>query len=266
MKLLFPLLMLMLLVSCKPKSGTDADHPEFSAKEVFKKDSFKDNNGNTLLYNILDPVDIKGGERYPLMVFLHGAGERGDDNEAQLMHIAPIFAKDSIRKVHPSYVIFPQCPEDDRWGAIEEGEGRWIADATKEATTPMEGVMALIDQLITDLPIDTNRIYISGLSMGGYGTYDILSRRPNTFAAAVSICGGGDINAVSRYAHVPMKIFHGTKDSVVPVQFSRDMYKALKGASAANVEYIEYPEGTHNVWDKAYAEPTILDWIYSQKK
>ena len=266
MKGLFAALLLIPLLSCKPGQQKQGFTSEINPVDIFKKETFKDDSGNTLHYNLLDPLKMNDDDVYPIIVFLHGAGERGDDNESQLAHIAPIFTRDSIRKAHPSFVLFPQCPKEERWGAIDEVEGRWVANAGLETTQPMKGVLGLLDQLIESLPIDTNRIYVSGLSMGGYGTYDILYRRPEMFAAAVTICGSGDESVVAKYAHVPIKIFHGTKDQVVPVDYSRRMYKALKSANARNLEYIEYPEGKHNVWDKAYSEPTLLDWIYSQKK
>jgi predicted peptidase len=266
MKYLSFLFAFVVLYSCKPKSDDKNSSNSKAFEKGFTKASFYDSKGDVLLYNILEPVAQEGIETYPLFIFLHGAGERGDDNEKQLVHIAPIFEHDSIQKRYPSYVVFPQCPENDKWGAVDVIDGEWIANAKKEPTKPMKGVMALVENLIDQYPVDTNRIYISGLSMGGYGTYDILSRIPDRFAAAISICGGGDIDMVSRYAHVPMKIFHGSKDLVVPPDFSRKMYKAIQLIGAANLEYIEYPEGTHNVWDQAYSEPGILDWVYSQKK
>ena len=126
--------------------------------------------------------------------------------------------------------------------------------------------MKVLDKMISLYQIDTNRIYISGLSMGGFGTFDYLARKPNFFAAAIPICGGGDPEFAKNYKHVPIKIFHGAKDEVVPASLSQEMYQALTDAGAVDVEYIEFPDGNHDVWNDAYAHKGLLEWMYGQNK
>ncbi len=126
--------------------------------------------------------------------------------------------------------------------------------------------MHLMDRLIEQYPIDTNRIYVSGLSMGGFGTFDLLARKPEKFAAAIPICGGGDPLFTEKYQHLPMKIFHGADDEVVPSSLSIEMYEALLEAGAKNVEYIEFPGVGHDAWTPAYAREGLLEWMYSQNK
>lgn len=233
---------------------------------TFEKKVLVYNQNDTLLYNVLSPSISGKGKKLPLFLFLHGAGERGNDNESQLIHIAPLLKSDSIQKVHPALIVFPQCPQNDLWAPIIRREGQLAANFSEKPTTPMEGVMHLLDTLMAQYPIDLERVYISGLSMGGFGTFDLLARRPDLFAAAISICGGADTTAVSRYSHVPMRIYHGDADPVVSVELSRQAYQALKNAGHTSVDYIEFQGVDHDSWTPAYEEPDILDWLFSQRK
>ena len=258
------ILIFLIAISCKP------DKPSVENTEVqngpWEATHFYDREGNVIGFNYIQPIDQKDDELYPLVLFLHGAGERGDDNEAQLVHIAPIFASDSIRKAHPSFVVFPQCPTEQFWAPLQLTEGEWRINSGGPPDPSMSKVMALVDNMIKQYPIDTNRLYISGLSMGGFGTFDYLARQPDKWAAAVPICGGGDLNYANSYAHVPMKIFHGAMDQVVPVTLSREIHQALMDAEASDLEYIEFPEGGHGVWNDAYDHEGLLDWMFSQRK
>lgn len=221
--------------------------------------------GDSLPYRILFPEGYEeAGQDYPLVLFLHGAGERGQDNESQLTHGARTIA-DSISH-YPAIVVFPQCKKEGYWAEIERtAEG--FSYILRESPNPnLHLVMALLDELTATERIDTNRLYLGGLSMGGFGTFELLARRPQTFAAAFPICGGGLPLLAPLYApHVAMWIFHGAQDQVVPVAESREVYEALKEAGAA-VKYTEYPEARHNSWDNAFAEPGLFNWLFSQRK
>lgn len=223
---------------------------------------------DSLHYRILYPKDFKESMQYPLVLFLHGAGERGNDNESQLVHGGSLFA-DSIES-YPAIVIFPQCRPDDFWPVadIEQtGSGRIFNFPLRENPNPGLGmVSALLDSMLLAPYVDKSRIYIGGLSMGAMGTYELVSRKPDIFAAAVAICGGGNEDAATRYAeNTPFWIFHGAKDDVVPVSQSEKMAAAITKAGGTPKRTI-YPDANHNSWDSAFAEPGLLDWLFSQHK
>lgn len=227
--------------------------------------------GDTLPYRILYPETFDQGVKYPLFLFLHGAGERGNDNEAQLIHGASLFLDPHNRQRYPCIVVFPQCQAGSSWSRFERvaeaapEAAQWETPFYENPTTPMRLVLALLDSLVQSGRVDVARIYVSGLSMGGFGTFDLLARRPGFFAAAAPICGGGNSLLVKLYGpNTPIWLFHGAKDSVVPVENSRKMYRALK-AVGAEVRYTEYPDYDHNSWDGAFAEPDFLSWFFKHR-
>lgn len=226
--------------------------------------------GDTLPYRILYPENYDRAKAYPLFLFLHGAGERGSDNELQLTHGASLFLKQENRQRFPCIVVFPQCPKNETWSWLDLGgnwrvERNWKINFPEDPEPAMKLVMALLDTLIYTEAIDVNRQYLSGLSMGGFGTFDLLARQPGRFAAAAPICGGGNSLLPCLYKQVPIWVFHGTIDSVVPVENSRKMVAALKRCGA-KVKYTEYPDYDHNSWEGAFAEPDFLEWFFSHAK
>jgi len=235
---------------------------------LFEKRVYKNENGSTLPYRILYPENYDKSKTYPLLLFLHGAGERGDDNEAQLVHGAKLFVDAENRKKYPAIVVFPQCPKESYWARVDRSEDRktWHYPFYDEPTKPLGNVIKLLDQLFTEEAIDANRVYVSGLSMGGMGTFELLAHRPDLFAAAAPICGGGNLTLAERYAHnTDFWIFHGDADVVVPVELSRNMTKRLESLDA-NVKYSEYEGVNHNSWDNAFAESNYLKWMFSKHK
>ena len=228
---------------------------------------------DTLNYRIMYPLKYNPKKKYPVLLFLHGAGERGNNNEAQLVHGSKLFADSANRAKYPAIVIFPQCPYTDFWANIKV-----IKDRTE--TTPLQVeyptdwnmskslglVSQLIDSFATTRSADKKRFYIGGLSMGGMGTFEMLWRKPGFFAAAFPICGGGNVTKAATYGkNFPAWVFHGEKDPVVDVNDSRKMVAALATAGA-KVKYSEYPNVKHDSWTNAFAEPNLLQWIFSQKK
>ncbi len=224
----------------------------------------------TMPYRILKPVDFDPSKTYPLHIFLHGAGERGDDNKAQLIHGSDLFIEQSTN--YPAIVIFPQCPTDDTW-AQQEYSRNYKKDINvfkfpkqSEPTWAMSTVMALIDEYVQRGNVDTTRMYLSGLSMGGMGTFELLARRPELFAAATPICGGGNPKTVSEWAtETPVWIFHGKEDKVVPPIYSKIMYKAVL-KTGATPKLTLYDHVGHNSWGPAFAEKEFFPWIYKQKR
>ena len=225
--------------------------------------------GDTLKYRQLNPIHIEKGEKYPLVLFLHGAGERGSNNLSQLTHGGLMFTNPVNREKYPAFVLFPQCPSELYWPSPLRPEGfqqgtPFPLDA--EISKPLRLTKELLDIIIEKYPIDKDRIYVAGLSMGGMGTFDLVCRFPDLFAAAVPICGGVHIDRLNGLnTQTAFRIFHGDADSVVPVRFSREAYIKLK-EEGVNVEYIEFPGVNHNSWDPAFNMPDFIEWIFQQRK
>lgn len=228
---------------------------------------------DTLRYRILYPENYGRKKPYPLVVFLHGAGERGNDNEHQLDLGASLFLRDSIRRKFPAIVIFPQCPPDSLWNKFPPGPPY---DTTVEfnhamntlaLSTPERLVKLLIDSLAEYRIADKKRIYLGGLSLGGFGTYDLIIHYPGYFAAAFPICGQANVELYPKVAsRVPVWIFHGAIDDVISPWPDRSLIKALQHIGAKNARYTEYPGVKHNSWVNAFAEPDLLPWLFSFKK
>ena len=224
---------------------------------------FQDTAGNKLPYRMLAPAKLDAGAKYPLVIFLHGAGERGDDNKKQLIHGMNDFASDEIMAKYPAFVIAPQCPTGKKWVDVD-----WGAMTHAVPEKPSESLGAtfeLIDTMIKTKPVDPKRIYITGLSMGGYGTWDAISRRPELFAAAVPICGGGDPLLAKQIQFVPLWVFHGDQDTAVKVERSRQMVKAIKDVGTT-VKYTEYKGVGHDSWTQTYKDLALYEWLFAQRK
>ncbi len=234
------------------------------SKELFIKGS------DTLRYRMLIPKDFSEEREYPLILFLHGAGERGNDNEKQLTHGSKLFTNDTIRTNYPAIVIFPQCAGDDYWAQVAVDRSHYPIgldfNYEKGPTAHMGMVMDLLDKTLQQSYIKKDQVYLMGLSMGGMGTFELLYRKPDVFAAAVPICGAGVPKTVSAYAkNVPLWVFHGAQDNVVaPVQ-SVSMINALL-EEGAYPKFTLYDFANHNSWDPAFSEPDLLPWLFSKIK
>lgn len=218
---------------------------------------YEDGQGGKLLYRLIVPEAAEGP--MPLLLFLHGAGERGDDNERQL-----IWGKDLMLKAANDFnciVIAPQCPAGQTWSIVDWSQSK--VTFSDEPAEPMRLTQAVIDQLIEQHDVDTNRLYIMGLSMGGYGSWDAICRWPGRFAAAAPICGGGDPAVAEIIKDTPVWAFHGDADPVVSVELTRAMIQAIKDVGG-EPKYTEYPGVGHNSWSPAFAEPDFLTWMTSQ--
>lgn len=229
----------------------------------FSYEQFVGEKGDTLLYRQLYP-DASALRKYPLVIFLHGAGERGSDNEAQLKWGVGNFATDQNMLHYPSIVIAPQCPKGISWSNYSRGDNNQMR-LLPSASKPMELLIALIPELIKTLPIDPNRIYITGLSMGGYGTFDALQRYPNMFAAAVPVCGAGDVSKAASIAKIPIWIFNGAEDPTVDPIHSINMFNELTNAGGYP-GFTQYPEVGHFSWLGAYSDPLMMQWLFRQHK
>lgn len=198
-------------------------------------------------YRILFPKNYDSSKSYPMLIFLHGIGERGNDNEKQLTWGASLFQIDSIREKYPAFVVFPQCKTREYW--FDD----WGVETLK----------GLADGLVADLMINRDKIYIGGLSMGAYGTYAMIAEYPDLFAAAIAISGDGDESKASVMAKTTWRIFAGKYDTVVPSARSEKMATALK-RSGASVSFTLYAKADHvGSWVNAFAEPDFCSWLFS---
>ena len=219
--------------------------------------------GETLPYRLLKPKAYDPGQAYPLVVFLHGMGERGSDNVSQLVNgVSEFLASDAAMDRFPAVVIAPQCPDGE-----DMNEASWSnwRDETPAITGPTRLVLEIVAVVREQFTIDSDRMYIGGLSMGGFGTWNVIQECPDLFAAAFPICGGGDPKKAERIAKLPLWVFHGAKDETVPPQRSRDMVRAIQEAGG-HPGYSEYPDVGHDSWTNAFEEPRLLAWLFSQKR
>ncbi|HVJ44874.1 MAG TPA: prolyl oligopeptidase family serine peptidase [Luteolibacter sp.] len=228
-------------------------------------EQWKAPNGIDIPYRLAVPEKVEPGKTYPLILFLHGAGERGDDNTKHLKHgIRPIL-ENAAKLGEPCFLIAPQCPAELWWADLDDKKLR-----LKDATAPnprLEAVLALVDDFSKSHPVDLKRLYITGISMGGFGTWFILGQHPDKFAAALPICGGGDPapEIVSKFKDVPVWTFHGDKDPTVPVAATLDLVAALEKAGG-KPKLTVYPGVQHDSWTQTYADPEPLRWLLSQRK
>jgi len=217
---------------------------------------------DTLNYRILKPLNYDSTKQYPVHLFLHGAGERGNDNVSQLVHGSKLFLKKESREKYNSWVIFPQAPKYDWWGYKDPYKLNYNVKESKA----MSLVVKLMDNFSKRNDVNQNKIYVSGLSMGGMGTFVILNLRPNMFAAATPICGDGDPNSVNNYAKkIPIWIFHGSDDKVVSPKKSLKMANAIIDAGGSP-KITFYENVRHDSWNNAFAEEDFLKWIHSKTK
>jgi predicted peptidase len=238
----------------------------FVANGQFEKKSFQVSDGKVLPYQIMYPKDYKPGKKYPLLVVLHGAGERGDDNEVQMKYGKNVFL-DSLNRInYPAIVIFPQCPKDSYWSSVKINRSTVPTTFVFDYTAPINWPLQAVIDLVKSIKHKKNRTYIMGLSMGGMGTMEAVSRNPKMFAAASPICGGADLSYVPQYAkRVPLWVHHGDVDVVVPVRHSRELVKAVQD-QGVDIRYTEYPGVNHNSWENAFKQPDLLAWIFSHRK
>lgn len=223
---------------------------------------------DTLQYRILMPEAFDPQKEYPVVFFLHGAGERGSDNQAQLVHGSKLFLDSNNRQKFPAIVIFPQCPTNSYWSNVTfpmiDGKRTFKFGKGGQPTLPMKLLIGLVKDMEEQPYVDDDRFYVGGLSMGGMGTFEILRRMRGDFAAAFAICGGDDPANARKYRKTPLWIFHGAKDDVVLPAYSEAVVQALK-KKGADVRFTLYPEANHNSWDNAFAEPELLPWLFSHE-
>jgi predicted dehydrogenase/poly(3-hydroxybutyrate) depolymerase len=224
--------------------------------------------GGTMPYRLLPPKPLVAGKKYPVILFFHGAGDRGNDNTAQLNHCLHRFTEPANRQQYPCFVIAPQCPLDKQWVDAYIINHPHTRTRPAQAGEEMRLALEILQHVQTTFTanIDPCRLYLTGLSMGGYAVWDCLTRFPEKIAAAIPICGGGDTGTITaQTAQIPLWAFHSSDDIWVDVNTTRRMITALRTAGG-RPNYTEYDNYGHPSWEPAYAEPELFPWIFNQQK
>ncbi len=229
-------------------------------KQIAQKGMFTDD--HTLLpYRLLLPDNYDENGSYPLIIFFHGAGERGNDNELQFFHcvqyIYDYAPEDCI-------IVAPQCPLENQWVDTPWSGGAYSIDEVPESNE-LIAAMGLIEKLKNNHAVDPDRIYAAGLSMGGFAVWDVMTRHNETFAAGIAVCGSGDPSKAEVLKDTPMFVFHGAMDPTVPVSGSRDTVAAIRKAGSTVIEYTEYPEFGHGIWNGAFQTDQLLEKLFACK-
>lgn len=204
--------------------------------------------GFTMPYVVYMPRDYEPSRKYPVILFLHGAGERGHDGLRQTQVGIGAAIRSSPERF-PCIVVMPQCPADKWWRGEE-----------------LEAAYQCLQQTMKEFSCDPQRVYLTGLSMGGFGSWELAAKYPDTFAAVIPICGRGNPADAEKLKTMPIWVFHGEADSVVPPSFSREMVEALKKAGSTLVRYTELPGTGHNSWDAAYNSAAVIRWLLEQRR
>lgn len=223
--------------------------------QPFEAHTFSSSHGEKLLYRLLKPLNYDSTKKYPLVVCLHGSSGRGSDNIKQVgTSLTAEWLSDYDNRVkYPAFIFVPQCPVEKSWGGLPD----------------LPAIDSLVFETIHDLerklPIDKDRRYITGISLGGYGVWHFITTRPGMFAAAIPISGAGDSSLAQKCIDIPVWAFHGAKDRNVPAKGSRLMIDAMEKAGGTPL-YTEYPDAAHAIGERVKNTPGLLDWLFGQKQ
>ena len=235
-------------------NAADSTNPS-DAQTLFveKSTAIHENEADVVFrYRLLRPREVKPGESYPLVLFFHGAGERGTNNVGQLKYFPSWMTEQRLREKYSCFILAPQCREAHSWSSFD-------------ITVDMQAAIKALDAVIESERVDINRIYVTGLSMGGAATWEAAMRMPERIAAAVPVCGRSETQYAYLAKDVPLWVFHGDADSVIPVECSRAMVAAVKEAGG-NPRYTELPGVGHDAWTSAYHNQDMLAWLFQQKR
>ncbi len=211
-------------------------------------------------YRLHIPDEYYSRTEYPLVVYLHGGAGRGSNNSRQISGGnstgSHIWFAGTNRTNFPAFVLAPQLPA---------GYTRWDNSRSAEISEYEELVLAIIGELVRTYSINEDRIYLTGQSLGGWGTWDLIVKKPDFFAAAIPVCGGANPNGAALIAHLPIWALHGELDKTVPVDLSREIVTAIRELGG-NIKYTEYKGADHNIWNKAYNEDGLVEWLFNQRR
>jgi len=237
---------------------------QFSVEEQMRFCAYTNDTGEVFNYRMAAPRFPAEGKNFPMIIFLHGSGECGTDNKRHIKMGLPSLMRSLLMQNQQAVVLAYQCQRGNWW----VGKLAMQPDyrMSKNPTASMEVLMEIVGHIREIQPVDPERIYITGLSLGGFGTWDAIQRWPDLFAAAVPICGGGDISQAKRLKQIPLWAFHGDKDKNVNVECTRRMIEAMRRSGSRRYRYTEYPGVAHNSWDKAYHDQEMITWLFKQRK
>jgi len=241
----FPFLALLAL----PLAGADDKVDGFDAR------IYKNNRREQMPYRLFIPSGYDKSKKYPVVIWLHGAGGAGNDN---LLNISGdqvpgtrLWTKPENQSRHPAFVLVPQST------------GGWASSSVTQLSDEERLVIEILNKIKSEFSIDGKRIYLAGQSNGGFGTWDMISKRPELFAAAIPLCGGGNPNLASNLVFMPIWAFHGDQDMTIPVAESRNMIAAIKKLGG-NPRYTEFKGIDHDIWVPAFKEPGLVEWLFAQ--
>jgi predicted peptidase len=244
---LIPLLILFIVMP-----GTAEDKVDGFVARIYKN-----SRREKMPYRLFIPASYDKSKKYPLIIWLHGAGGAGDDNLLQIsgdqIPGTRLWTKPENQMRHPAFVLVPQST------------GGWASTSGTQLSDEERLVVEILNGLKSEFSIDSKRIYVAGQSNGGFGTWDMISKRPELFAAAIPLCGGGNPILASNLIFMPIWAFHGDQDNVIPVAETRNMIAAIKKLGGVP-RYTEYKGVDHDVWTPAFKEPGLVDWLFAQHK
>jgi predicted peptidase len=240
--------------ACLAQGAPGADKIDGFAPAVFTSRS-----GEKLPYRLFVPASYDAKQKYPLLLWLHGSGGLGDDNQLQISQgnsfSTRLWTSDSVQREHPLFVLAPQCPKGSAWTSGQNGE----------PSPYLEAAVLLLAELQKKYSIDSSRVYVAGQSMGGMGTWSLLAFHPELFAAGIPVSSDFSPAKAKAIASVPVWVFTGEKDPLVAAANVRAMVEALR-KGGGHVLYTEYPEAEHVIWDRVFAEPELPKWLFAQRR
>ena len=256
-------LLLCIYSGCSRKKEYNMDLINKFEARIYKNKKFR----GSLPYRLYLPENYNNSQKYPIILYLHDGGPRGKDNKSQICTISEWLISSSVQSIQKCFVMVPQCPKKSQWLNTTFKKTPFLnynQDEIPESNT-MKMIVQEIQNLADEFSIDKNRIYVTGYSMGGSGTWDIITRYPKLFAAAVPVTGVSDPSKAKLVAYMPIWAFHGQKDRVSLVENTRRMVKALK-KHGSNCKFSELKDVAHDSWHLAYNNTEMITWLFNQKK
>lgn len=247
-----------------------ADESQFPIAEKFTADVFvcDELDGYELPYRLFVPQKYNSEKEYPVILFLHGIGECGSDNSSQFQNGVQTLFDTCPELLEECIFILPQCPAGQQWVGTEPEHlfnGNYSTD-TRAETEAMQSAIRLLESILDKYSCDRNRVYVMGLSMGGFGTWDALVRHSELFAAGVPLCGGGDEAYAERLKDIPIWTYHGTADRIVQFEGTKGMVDAITKAGGEKIIFTAVEDAGHDVWTEATTNPDLIKWLFSQSR
>lgn len=248
-----------------PLPATLPVQPVGHYEQATRAEIYTDDNGTVLPYRLYAPPRFDPTQKYPLVLSLHGAGERGNDNRKQLAQYTAGWICDEVQVKHPCFILIPQCPTGLKWVETPFRQVSYAFDVAP-ISDHFRAAKRLLDEIVAEHPIDRDRLYVMGCSMGGYATWNLIMRYPGLFAAAVPICGAGDPSKAAELVSLPIWALHGAEDDVVPPRGSTDMIDAITKAGGTKAKITLYPGVKHESYNMAWKETELVEWVFAQRK